>query len=86
MPIAIFWGYSHDEAHASEQIDCEVVTGLEEAVQKILTVVEPDREPAALADHPDANKPALRSGTKILRRHASRRLRDSSAMKADPIG
>jgi hypothetical protein len=51
VPIAIFWGYSNDKAHASEVIECEVATGLEEAVQRILTVVEQGQERASIADH-----------------------------------
>ena len=83
VPIAIFWGYSDDEACASEQIDCEVVTGLEEAVQKILVIVDPDREPAAMADPTEAKKPAIPPGAEILRRYAPKALRDRSAVKAD---
>ena len=58
VPIAIFWGYSDDEARAAEQIDCEVVTGLEQAAQKILAVVDPDREWTGIADSAGAKKPA----------------------------
>ena len=80
VPIAIFWGYSGEEARAAEQIDCEVVTGLEQAVQKILAVVEPDRERAAIADDGGANKPAILRRSKILRRYAPKSLRNRPAM------
>ena len=83
VPIAIFWGYSDDEARASEQIDCEVVTGLEEAVQKILMVVDPEREPAAIGDQTEAKKPAIRPGAEILRGYAPKSLRNRPAMKAE---
>jgi predicted PurR-regulated permease PerM len=51
VPIAIFWGYADDKARAREAIECEVATGLEEAVQKILAIVEPEPERASVTDH-----------------------------------
>ena len=80
VPIAIFWGYSDEEVRAAEQIDCEVVMGLEQAVQKILAIVEPDRGRAAIADDAGANKPAIRHRAKILRRYAPKSRRDRPAM------
>jgi predicted PurR-regulated permease PerM len=64
VPIAMFWGYSDNRARASEHIDCEVATGLEEATQKILAIVDPDREWSVIAEHAGAKKPAVRSDAK----------------------
>lgn len=71
MPIAIFWGYSDDKARASEVIECEVATGLEEAVQKILALVEAEQERASLTDQAaaeahTAKMPAANPGEKDI--------------------
>jgi hypothetical protein len=60
----MFWGYSDNKARASEHIDCEVATGLEEATQKILAIVDPDREWSVIAEHAGAKKPAVRFDAK----------------------
>jgi hypothetical protein len=48
VPLAIFWGYLDDKALAREAIECEVATGLEEAVQRILDIVEPEQDRASV--------------------------------------
>jgi predicted PurR-regulated permease PerM len=58
VPIATFWGYSEGKVRASEKIECEVLTGLSEAVQKILAITKSSREQSMIDDYSHAKKSA----------------------------
>jgi predicted PurR-regulated permease PerM len=58
IPLAAFWGYDGGKTEAAEIMGCEIVTGLDEAVQKIVSSLPAGPKPRTRSAHSGAERKA----------------------------